>query len=792
VITAPAHPFVNGQAVLVEGNTVANGAWWVQRLDADRFALLGSQDNAALTPGGTAKSVTVTTSGPHRLAPGGRAIIDRVSGTGGFSLNGTWMNIGMGATAESFTLAQAPPGAYAGGGVVGDGGLSFPSTPLPVPVPTAHREGRWVRRRDDTELNVKWFGAGDGTDDTAAIVATIRAARRTRTSVYLPGGVFKVTAEIKLETYGLVGLTDFGLSIRGDGSEENAQGGTMITAGRAGMRSMLSVQATNMTIKGVRFNCASQADHGLYLQGAAKLHLDDVHVVDAVKDGCRVVNTDDVGNATNNDGVYARELSASRCGTMYCSPSIADRYDGTLRAVTRVDGTVSCEVPNLITDGLTITGSGTKFRSIPARAGDFIVIGANDDATLQRFEIASIDSDTQITIYGFLPPSLNRSGQLFAIGVGDGWSEQPHIDNNRARMDTGNFTACAGSGVVCRGSYGPLLEHQEFLGCGFAGIVIGTLDKARGLFFNTRISNPYFEATPFYGGCIFLAQARGITIDQPMWFNQPDHRRLVISDIVSNNAGIVGILAEYPPNANVAAPGGGVGVHPIGSATRIDVPATRGSNFTNFGTLTLPSGGAAASIASSPLTTPMRVIGRNLNIVIDRNTLDGPADITATPTFSAGADGQEIAVCNVADFPVTFHDSRGPGALKTTLILDCEPGGSVSLDVGQIMMLYYSTTNQMALKWTQRGAIATSVPVISSVVPNEASAVGGDLITVTGTNLARPTVIVGSGSSTGPIAITEPTATSFKFTMPPRSAGTHNVLVTTGRGASNVLPIKLR
>jgi hypothetical protein len=70
---------------------------------------------------------------------------------------------------------------------------------------------------------------------------------------------------------------------------------------------------------------------------------------------------------------------------------------------------------------------------------------------------------------------------------------------------------------------------------------------------------------------------------------------------------------------------------------------------------------------------------------------------------------------------------------------------------------------------------------------------GGDLITITGTNLARPTsVIVGSGSSTGPITITENTATSLKFRMPTRSAGTHNVLVTTGRGASNVLPIKLQ
>ncbi len=257
-----------------------------------------------------------------------------------------------------------------------------------------------------------------------------------------------MTTEIKLETYGLVGLTDFGLSIRGEGSEQSDHGGTQITAA-AGMRSLLSIHAGNVTIKGVRFECAAKADHGLYLQGAAKLHLDDVHVFHAVKDGYRVVNTNDFGNATNNDGVYARELSASQCGTMYCSSSalIVSRYS-TLEALGRaikVDGTVSCK-PGM----LTITGSGTKFRSIPARAGDFILIGAADDATLQRLEIEKIVDDEKITVYGFLPPSLELSGQQFAIGVGDGWSEQPHIDNNRARMDTGNFTFCAGSGVVCR------------------------------------------------------------------------------------------------------------------------------------------------------------------------------------------------------------------------------------------------------------------------------------------------------------------------------------------------------
>ncbi len=326
--------------------------------------------------------------------------------------------------------------------------------------------------------------------------------------------------------------------------------------------------------------------------------------------------------------------------------------------------------------------------------------------------------------------------------------------------------------------------------------MIGTLDPERGLPFSTRISNPYFEGmpgSPFYGGCIFLAQARGITIDQPMWLSHPKHRRLVISEPVSNNSGIIGLLIDYPPRPDEAAPAGGVGLHPIGSTTKIDVPATQGSDFTNVGTLTLPSGGAAATIGSSPLTTPIPVLGRNLNLQQDLISLDGPADITAAPTFPAGKDGQEIAVCNIGKHPVTFHDSRGPGALATTLILDCEPGGSVSLDTGQIMMLHYSTTNLMALKWTQRGPIATSVPVLSSLDPPVAGMAGGVLITITGTNLARATSVRVGTSPSSEIAITEnTTATSLKFRMPTRSAGTYNVLVTTGRGASNVLPIKVQ
>lgn len=724
VITAVAHPFVDGQAVVVQGvegvdgDTNANGVWLVDVLPPDppdtlsnTFALLGSRrSNASYKSGGTATSVTVTTSEAHGLSPGGRATIERVTGSGGFSLNGSYMPIGTVAS-TTFTLALAPTGSYSGGGAVGDGGVSFPSTQPDSPTQT---EGRWVRRRDGAEINVKWFGAfGNGAaaedDDTEAVVATIRAARTLRTGVYFPGENFKTIKEIQLENYldpsltvvADIGLSDLGLSIRGEGSEQNRFGGTQLTAGQPGMRSILSIRSVNVTIAGIRFECAAKADHGLYLQGASKLHLDDVHVLNALKDGYRAVSTSDDGKATINDDIYARELNASTCGTMYCSESIAPRY-GTLREVIKVEGTVSCTVDPGVDPldplNLKITGLLTKFRSIPARDGDFILIGEADDSTLQRFEIASIVSETEIKIYPFLTPSLNLSGQPFAIGVGDGWSEQTHTDNSRARMDTGHFTSCAGSGIVCRGLYGPLLEHQEFYKCGFAGIVIGTLDARSTLPLNTRISNPYFEDA-FYGGCIFLAQARGITIDQPMWLGQLDHRRLIISELVSNNSGIIGYLADYIPTDPR-----GSGLHPIGSTTTIDVPATQGKDFTNIGMFTLPSSGAAVIITESPWTTPIPIPRRNLNVEVSEN-FGAPVDITAKPTFPAGADGQEIAVCNISRRPLTFHDSRS--GLETTLVLDCEPGGTVTLGPGQIMMLYHSTANFMKGKWTQRGAIAT-------------------------------------------------------------------------------------
>ncbi|MFC6982036.1 hypothetical protein [Streptomyces cirratus] len=89
VIKAPGHRFTTGQAVLVEGvaGTSANGRWLVavDPLTPDSFTLLGSRGDGPLMAGDArATSITVTTSSPHGLAPGGRACIAGVVETGDF------------------------------------------------------------------------------------------------------------------------------------------------------------------------------------------------------------------------------------------------------------------------------------------------------------------------------------------------------------------------------------------------------------------------------------------------------------------------------------------------------------------------------------------------------------------------------------------------------------------------------------------------------------------------------------------------------------------------------------
>lgn len=80
----------------------------------------------------------------------------------------------------------------------------------------------------------------------------------------------------------------------------------------------------------------------------------------------------------------------------------------------------------------------------------------------------------------------------------------------------------------------------------------------------------------------------------------------------------------------------------------------------------------------------------------------------------------------------------------------------------------------------------TPAPVLTSLDFDLADAAGGDLVTITGTDLGGATLCTVGGTSA---SIFLNTPTSLTFTMPAKTAGSHNVQVTTLAGASNTLSI---
>lgn len=93
----------------------------------------------------------------------------------------------------------------------------------------------------------------------------------------------------------------------------------------------------------------------------------------------------------------------------------------------------------------------------------------------------------------------------------------------------------------------------------------------------------------------------------------------------------------------------------------------------------------------------------------------------------------------------------------------------------------------MAVAAVVAGGI-TPTPVLTSLSSDLVDVLGGDSITITGTNLGSATACTVGGTSA---TITANTATTLTFTMPAKSAGSHNVQVTTAAGSSNTLSIEV-
>jgi len=141
VTTSVAHDYVSGQFVVVTGVTgmtgTINATWRVDVASSTTFILVGCTATGSFSGAASSTVATLTTSAAHGLKTGRRVMIGGVQGLSG--ANGTWPSIAV-TSATTFTIGASGSGTYtAGTGVVGDGGLTFPST--------GATPGRWKRDR---------------------------------------------------------------------------------------------------------------------------------------------------------------------------------------------------------------------------------------------------------------------------------------------------------------------------------------------------------------------------------------------------------------------------------------------------------------------------------------------------------------------------------------------------------------------------------------------------------------------------------------------------------------------
>ena len=337
-----------------------------------------------------------------------------------------------------------------------------------------------------TMFNVKAFGAkGDGTtNDYAAIQAAITAADAAGGTVYLPAGTYRVDTE-------LLANSPRKVTIQGDGTS------SMVIRAGAAITSVLGLTGA-FTVCDLTLNANALAQYaGRGAGSVSESIFRRVTFTNAKNDGWHF---NAVGISDNNsfyDCVW--EVN----GTIFRTSGRGAIGGSAIETVT--PGTVA-------TNGLTVTGTGTQFNSMGIRRGDFIAVGVSP--LTEYLQIASVDSDTVITLEATSASVVVRSGQEFAIGVGDGHHENyGAADNNINRFFGGRVRSAAGCGMVFGGLYGPQVTGIQIDVCnnGYAiAVGNGMLNPVYGANFNSV----YIESCA--AGGFYLGYAAGITITGTM------------------------------------------------------------------------------------------------------------------------------------------------------------------------------------------------------------------------------------------------------------------------------------
>ena len=359
-------------------------------------------------------------------------------------------------------------------------------------------------------LDVHDFGAiGDGkTNDFVAIQTAITEAQVSNKTLHFRPLTYIVRNELQISS---------DLIIEGHG----AQIGTT----NAPQRSVLAVQ--NQTLAEVRhltLNASLVADHAMYCGGAGQSRFERVVFLRARKDA---VLLDAKGSAGGNDCMKFERCIFQHSGQIFS------------------EGTVS------VSKGVsaTITGSGTQFKENGIRSGDFIHVGE------EWLQVATVDSETQITCALHPLSDGHAVGTKYTAHVGDGYREEIFNDNNLCVHRDCLYRGNAGSGARFAGLYGPRIENGQSDFNKAFGFVVGMATGSNVI--GSSFHGCYTEGLG--AESFFLGYAAGITIDtlncagEPIRTSNPSFNWGILSNVQGQMGALMPIGTEPLIHVPVAA-----------------------------------------------------------------------------------------------------------------------------------------------------------------------------------------------------------------------------------------------
>jgi len=528
--------------------------------------------------------------------------------------------------------------------------------------------------------NVRDFGAvGDGvTDDAAAIQAAMDAAFAAGKTLYFDAKTYLVNTELKVVVANVRML--------GQGQER-----TIIKAGAA-MRAVLRLGVdsgeagshTTGTFEDFSIRGNRLAKYGLMLLRCSNSMFVNMDVQGATKDGVFLAhkNTDDSVLCINDNNTFINPRLGGN-GTIYGTTEFDDPSDAV--ADTRHVGyyvpanqfSLQTTTVTRTSGSPTLTGSvGTTFITWGFRSGDPIRVGVSPNTEV--FAILTVDSETQITLAK--NSGISSSGQPWSCGVGSGYWEDGHSDNNINKIYGGLLRSNAGYAMAFRGIYGPMVDgvfidyHRYWAirvgndsGQYYAGGTAPITGGGMGPVITSHFRNIYFEAIgkkPFY----FLA-ATDANVSHPMdtgYDSDPyDLHTATVTGSYTNKRGVHDLVVWETAQA--------------GGSIRNYLPSHIGEDFSNMGKLSFDGKeyihGTHWDVAT---TLPLTKVHNSLNPNGALRT------VTATPSFTLSV-GQLAIVQNKpgSGFNIVLQDETSLAGSKLFLNgsanVTLTPGSTITL-----------------------------------------------------------------------------------------------------------------